>query len=407
MDPFYIGIDINDEYAMISSFQKKNDEPETVSTVAGSERFQIPTLLSKRPSIGQWYYGEEARRMAKSSEVICVDRLLHRALMGESIRVENESFEARELFLLFIQKLILLTQRLGNPSHYERLVFTVEKLTKENMQLFWWIAGELELDQEHFSIIDHKAAFYYFLFHQNKELWTQEAFLFFYEHDSLVTYSLTRNQRTVPQVVTIREGERTSPGDDRDMDFYRILTNCFEGRSVSSVYLVGDGFDGGWLQKSLNFLCRGRRVFMGKNLFTKGACYAAAVLEEGTSWNFIYMGENEMKFNLSLKVRSGGEPMFYELIGAGKNWFEIKGECEIILDDSRMIDFWKQMPNSREAKLETLELTDLPDRPNRTTRLKITAQPLSDDQIEIVIRDLGFGEFFRSTGKAWRYTMSI
>jgi len=88
-----------------------------------------------------------------------------------------------------------------------------------------------------------------------------------------------------------------------------------------------------------------------------------------------------------------------------KNWFEAKGACEVILTGSPEVDFWKQLPNSREAKIETLELTDLPRRPDRTTRLRITAKPVSDDKIEIEIKDLGFGEFFRATDKVWKYTM--
>ena len=114
-----------------------------------------------------------------------------------------------------------------------------------------------------------------------------------------------------------------------------------------------------------------------------------------------------MKFNLSLKVRDRGNMAFYNLISAGRNWFETKGECEVILSGTQAIDFWKQLPNSREAKIETLELTDLPSRPDRTTRVRITAKPVADDKIEIELKDLGFGEFFRGTDKVWKYTMSM
>lgn len=55
---YYIGIDLNDSYAMVSFFQQNMKEPETVSTVAGSEEFQIPLVLARRKSIGKWYYGD-------------------------------------------------------------------------------------------------------------------------------------------------------------------------------------------------------------------------------------------------------------------------------------------------------------------------------------------------------------
>ena len=99
--------------------------------------------------------------------------------------------------------------------------------------------------------------------------------------------------------------------------------------------------------------------------------------------------------------------MVNNLISAGKNWFNTSGSCEVILSDTAEIDFWKQLPNSREAKIETLELTDFPVRPDRTTRVRITAKPISDDKIEIEIKDLGFGEFFRSSDRVWHCTMSM
>lgn len=80
---YYIGIDLNDSYAMVSYFQQNMKEPETVSTVAGSEEFQIPLVLARSKSIGKWYYGDEARRLSKSGEMVCIDQLLKRALNSE------------------------------------------------------------------------------------------------------------------------------------------------------------------------------------------------------------------------------------------------------------------------------------------------------------------------------------
>ena len=213
--------------------------------------------------------------------------------------------------------------------------------------------------------------------------------------------------RTKPQMISIQESSKYSLTDNIDEEFAKIVDTVFDNRLASTIYLVGDGFDGNWMKKSLNILCRGRRVFLGKNLFSKGACYAALVRQNEDNWPFIYMGENEMKFNLSLKVKDKGNLSFYNLISAGRNWFEIKGECELILSDTIEIDFWKQLPNSREARIETYELTDIPIRPNKASRIRVTAVPISDDKISIDIKDLGFGEIFRSSNKSWHFTISM
>lgn len=404
---YYLGIDLNDKYAMISYFQLNMNEPETVSTIAGSENFQIPLILAKRKEIGQWYYGDEARKMAQNTDMICLDKLLSRAVNGDELVIDDETYPAEELLALFLNKITALPNKLGNTCDFDRLVITVDRLSKENMDMFWRIMPKLGLKPEQFMVIDHKESFYYFALSQKEDLWLHDVYLFEFDKTNIRYFSLKRSMRTTPQVVTIEESPKRTINGDPDIEFSRIIQKAFENKIISTVYLVGDGFDGGWMQSSLNILCKGRRAFVGKNLFSKGACYAAEVRDNEDKWRFIYMGENELKFNLSLKVKSKGAFSFYNIISAGKNWFETKGQCEVILSDTTEIDFWKQLPNSREAKIETLELTDLPRRPDRTTRVRITATPVADDKINIEIMDLGFGELFRGTDKVWHYTMTM
>ena len=404
---YYLGIDLNDRYAMISYFQLNMKEPETVSTIAGSENFQIPLILAKRKELGQWYYGDEAKKMAQNPDMICVDQLMKRAVNGDKIVIDEETYPAEDLLTLFLSKIIALPQKLGNYSGFDKLVITVERLTKENMEMFWKIMPKLGLKPEQFMVIDHKESFYYFALNQKEELWLHDVYLFEFDKTNIRYFALKRNMRTTPQVITIEESPKKTMSGDLDIEFSRIIQKAFENKIISTVYLVGDGFDGEWMQSSLNILCRGRRAFVGKNLYSKGACFAAKARDLEDKWPFIYMGENEIKFNLSLKVKSKGALSFYNIISAGKNWFETKGQCEVILSDTTEIDFWKQLPNSREAKIETLELSDLPRRPDRTTRVRITATPVADDKIDIEIRDLGFGELFRSTDKVWHYTMTM
>mgnify|MGYP006867319272 CR=1 FL=1 len=87
-----------------------------------------------------WYYGEDAGRMAKTSEVICVDSLLRRAAASEVITIAKESYDAVDLLALFIKKVIELPQKLGNTSHVTGIVLTVDHLTKELIGIFRHVA---------------------------------------------------------------------------------------------------------------------------------------------------------------------------------------------------------------------------------------------------------------------------
>ena len=402
--PYYLGIDLDNDNAVISYIQLHMREPETVSTVAGSEVYQIPLMLAKKHGIGQWFVGEEAKRLALLQGEEAVSGLLHAALSGQEFFVEGE-----ELLALYIKKLIYLAGKLGNPVIPDFLVITLEQLSREVTELFIRVAERIGIHDGRLTLIDRRESFYYFAFSQQKELWLHDVCLFDNRGDEVWCRRLERDQRTMPQLVTISEEQRNIDRAGKDASFLKVVTEAVSGHIVSAVYLTGDGFDGEWMKESLSFLCKGRRVFMGKNLYSKGACYAAArkCMKAENSWQFVYMGDNEMKVNVSLKVQRQGKTELLTLINAGDNWYETVGECEVLLDGSNEIDFWLQLPNSKEAQIEKLTLADLPKRPPRTTRLRIKAQPVSDMEVKIKIKDLGFGEIFKSSDKTWEYMMSL
>lgn len=403
----YLGIDLDDENAVISYYQLNMREPETVSTIAGSEVFQIPLLLAKKKGIGQWFIGEEAGRLALEQRNQGAAQLLSKALRHEKVFVENEVYPAEELLALYLKKIILLVGSLGKPIAPERVVISLEKVSKEVTELFAAIAPGMGIRAEQLLLVDRKECFYYFAYCQKEELALHDICLFDYRREQMRCLRLERNQRTKPQVVTLTEEIRQVGETEKDAAFLRILQDCFHGHIVSSVYLVGDGFEGNWMKQSVSFMCKGRRAFIGKNLYSKGACYAAAVRSGEKEWPFVYMGDNEMKVNVSLKVYNQGNPEFFTLINAGDSWYDTVGECEVILTGTPEINFWLQLPNSREAKIEKVMLADLPNRPDRATRLRITAKPLSDVRVQIQMKDLGFGEIFKSSEKVWEYVMKI
>ena len=67
-------------------------------------------------------------------------------------------------------------------------------------------------------------------------------------------------------------GVSLAGGEDWDENFLSIVKSALENRMISLVYLIGDGFSQEKMKESLSYICRGRRVFLGNNLFSKGAC---------------------------------------------------------------------------------------------------------------------------------------
>ena len=161
---YYLGIDLDNDNAVISYFQLNMKEPETVSTVAGSEVYQIALILAKKHGIGQWFIGEEAKRLALLQGEEAVSGLLQAALAGKEFFIEGETYKAQELLALYIKKLVYLAGKLGNPVIPDFLVITLEQLSREVTELFLQVAERIGIPEGHsltgerVFIISHSAS---------------------------------------------------------------------------------------------------------------------------------------------------------------------------------------------------------------------------------------------------------
>ncbi len=403
----YLGIDISARSTVLSIYKSNMDEPATVSTILGEENYSIPTVLAKKYGMGQWFFGDEAISKSRTKEAMLVDDLYTMALKNEEVFIDGESFQARELMVIYFNKLFAIPGPMAAMGDIEKLVVCVDQVNLEVMEMMNYIISRLSIDSNRLMLIDRNECFYFYALSQRPELFLYSVALFDYSGSNMISCVLNRNQSTRPQMITLDVVNHGDITDNRDEKFDEIIANTFGSTLFSSVYLVGDGFDGEWMKVSLARLCKGRKVFMGKNLYSKGACYAGYTKDGKRDWPFIYIGDNDLKLNLSIKILENNVMKFFTLIDAGQSWYDAKGECEVILDGEPELEFYIQRPESREAHTEVLELTDMPKRENRTTRLRIEASPISDVAVSIVITDLGFGEISPSSGKSWEHTISI
>lgn len=84
-----IGYDLGRQFSQVSYYAVGDADPCTVSPVAGTEQYNIPTVLCKRVGVSQWYYGKEALKN-QGEEGILVDHLLEKALQGEEVLVRRQ-----------------------------------------------------------------------------------------------------------------------------------------------------------------------------------------------------------------------------------------------------------------------------------------------------------------------------
>lgn len=418
-----VGYDLGKTASQISFCALNTEEVETVSSVAGTEQYNIPAVLCKRSGVNQWFYGKEALKYAKEEGGILVEDLLTLAERGEEVMVEGESYDPAALLTLFVKRsLSLLNMRLS-LNQVEAFMFTVEDLTPQMVDVLNKVAAGLSLQAEHILFQSHVESFYYYTLHQPVDLWKYNVMIFDY-NSSLKSICLECNKKTSPQVVFIDsnsypdvarvrwspdEAEKAEQKKNLDGEFLRIAESEMEGSMFSTVYLLGDGFKEGWASESLRYLCRNRRVFQGNNLYSKGACYGALerLMPSEAGKTHVYLGADKLKSNVGMKVLRRGEDSYFAILDAGTNWYEVTADFEVILEEGNTVDFIITPLTGEKVMDKRITLEGLPERPRNTTRLKFHIEMTAVNQVTATIEDMGFGEIFPSSGKGWTQTITV
>jgi hypothetical protein len=192
-----------------------------------------------------------------------------------------------------------------------------------------------------------------------------------------------------------------------DNDFARIAEYEVKKAYISSVFLTGIGFTNKWMKKSTNVLCQGRRVFVGQNIYTKGACYRAVGGEYKEFYDrfFIETKENVL-FDVGITL-GDEKDTFVPIANGGRQWYNTHGKIFVILDDTDKLTLVYRSRHNLEEKREVVKIHGIPKRPNKTTKLSLEVEFESPNQGAVIIRDLGFGKMFPTTNKIYRKEFNI
>ena len=85
------------------------------------------------------------------------------------------------------------------------------------------------------------------------------------------------------------------------------------------------------------------------------------------------------------------------LASAGESWYEARSVLEVILDGQKEIPLTITPQDPKQKRTVTVPLEGFPDRPDKTTRVRIAAGFLDEKTMVLKIADRGFGELFPKT----------
>jgi hypothetical protein len=197
--------------------------------------------------------------------------------------------------------------------------------------------------------------------------------------------------------------------EDKDRTFLEILRKHCEDKVVTSIFLLGDDFSKQWCRESLKYMCRGRRVFQGNNLFSKGACYGARERTSPStlSMSYVYLSDEKLRANVGMVCDKGQTEIYYPILNAGTSWFEANRSFDVMLVKGNNIVLNIVPIDGHISRTAKISLEGLRVRGNKTNRVGLKFYMDNPSAIWIEITDKGFGEFFPSTGQVWKECIPV
>lgn len=273
----------------------------------------------------------------------------------------------------------------------------------------------LGIPRKNIYLQDHQSSFYWYAVNQRKELYSGDVALIEDTDGKIQGYVMHIDRSKSPALASIErrstlqfsESDRESLGEEawqkeKDRQFFEFLKKVFERKNVTTCYLIGSFFDPESAPRSFAFLTSGRHAFMGDNLYTRGACYAAmercALLP---ARDMLFMGRDIITDNISMYLRVRGKEVYYPLISAGINWYEAHCECDIIPDGERSITLRTKPMTGGDETSHIMVLDSFPERPERASRIRMTIYFTDSSTCCLEAEDLGFGGFYRPSGMKW------
>lgn len=416
---FLLGYEIGSSYVQISYMKVGDEEPTTLSLLAGMEEYNIPFFLFRAEETGVWYFGKEALEKQKEVKGQGISNLMELACSRKEYDLGEETYETVALLALFVKRSFSLLSMEVPLERIAACTFTMNLQDEVKVKVLKEMVKYLQLKQIEFHFMGKEESFFYYNLHTEKELWKNQVMLYEMDQDSLTGYRLHLNRNTSP-VVTLIDKKNYSAfkekmmntveeKEKRDKLFLNYLQEDMEEAIVSTVYLIGNGFLGEWYQRSVRYLCQKRRVFLGNNLFSKGACYGLSdqYLPKEEFKGYVYLGSDKVIANVGLQALQRGKEVYFPILDGGSSWYECEKSWDFILEQENKLDFRITPLDGKNIVYSEIILHGLDLKYQKYCRIHMEVSMESRNKMMVKIWEKGFGEYYPSRGQYWEERIEL
>ncbi|MBQ2643245.1 MAG: hypothetical protein IJF94_05535 [Eubacterium sp.] len=414
-----LGIDFSLNFTQIA-YLDGDGVPQTI-TFGDEGHSMIPSVVCYNKDVKEWYSGEEAIERGRLAHTV-----MYKELPNICSKKMNE--DKQKVIMSFMKYVLDIACASAHATSIRDICISVDDLNPkitENLKMIFEMLG---YQPEQVRIISHTESFVYYILNQNKDIWINKVYFINFDRYDFSCRKLNVMKGREPFVADVKiedldeikkkvqakmpfapEGMLTNDAAEMlDGELADYLADQVKRHVVSGIFLSGQGFKNHEWPKTVEAIAHNRRVFQGDNLIVRGATHAAREffhIPHLDHYLISCKGRTRVKITMNVKHRERDNTI--TLSNIGDYWYNARSRAECIMDEPCVADFSiHDIINQKTQKFQ-VDLTKFPQRPPKTTRLEVNFRYTKENEIEIEIKDLGFGEFFEATNKKVKKKVTI
>ena len=156
-----IGIDFGKDYSQICYYDRKGEEPCSVSMKVGAQEFEAPTCICRRGEHKEYTIGLEAVYFAREKGGQMVDDLYGICKKEDNVQILGEQVEPWELLQVFLEGMLKFLGVADLVKNTKCLVITSPELEDPQVKNMEKACQAIGFSKDQYMLIDHGESFYY------------------------------------------------------------------------------------------------------------------------------------------------------------------------------------------------------------------------------------------------------
>ncbi|MGN0160841.1 MAG: DUF5716 family protein [Lachnospiraceae bacterium] len=399
-----IGIDLSKEYIQASYMTNDMEKPESVMLGFASQTYDIPTEGYKKKGENKWAFGDTGRKNFEEGGYLKVENVIDKVLDGSPIEIDDEKYMPADILECLFRFIVRECVRVTDIEKVSKIAICVDQFGRKLLDSITNVLGRMDIPREDVLLLNRTECFIYTALNTSEELYQRGVAMFDYSGRRL-TYSYMNyaifDGKTIVMVDSQKDRVSSNHPEEVDKELAELALKMMGNSSISSIYLTGKGFEKyDHLDKFVQVVTNRRRAFIGQNLYAEGAAQGAFEHFYGGNYkNRVLACEDRILSDIDIDIVEREKPKVYRAVKVGTNWYMANKKLRFIVDEAKEITLHVHPIERKPDQDIVISLEDFPKRPPRMTKVMLELDFASASECKVSVRDMGFGDIYKSTGK--------